>query len=480
MLTIAIPSYNCADTIKDAVNSALWQVGDNEVLVIDDCSTDETQSILKEYGSKIRFLKNKKNLGYSGNMNRLIKESKGEYIVFLCCDDMFKNEYVAKDIADIFKLCPKVSVVDRSYYQYMNRYKGAVVEVREKDVLVSCVNPSGIGIRKSKATKLSDKIYVEFPTMIKEMLKDSSYKRLPYDAVAVRVHKNNLATKKSYYKGSLLKNWYDLGNRSILWDFKSNYICIKNRAGLVALIKEIRMNVSLEPRILFSPFFWFFSIFSIVTPSRFLIELSDFYRHRISRLFCKIIHRTHGSVVLNLGCGKAQRLDSINSDVFLYDGIDMKVDLNKKFPFEDNSVDGIHASHVIEHLPSQEKFIKECYRVLKPGGFLRLNIPHSSCPICIGCMGHNRTYSYNTFEQYLSQPFYMFGKTLFKTTEKKLLWWYEAGDTNGGVPKIIGYLILFVNPIINSLARLSPEICENFWWSYVGGMKEVIWKGEKI
>ena len=55
-------------------------------------------------------------------------------------------------------------------------------------------------------------------------------------------------------------------------------------------------------------------------------------------------------------------------------------DLRKKFPWADNDVDFIYSSHTLEHLTRQEGhlFIQECFRVLKPGGIVRIVVPDLS------------------------------------------------------------------------------------------------------
>jgi SAM-dependent methyltransferase len=186
-------------------------------------------------------------------------------------------------------------------------------------------------------------------------------------------------------------------------------------------------------------------------------------------------------LVLNLGCGEDIKKECVNVDVTGYKGVDEVVDLSVfPWPWADESVSGIHASHIIEHFPDQKQFILECLRILKKGGFLRLKVPHSSNISAVGCMGHYRTYSYDTLNDYLARDFYMFKSKRFQTVEQKLLWWYESVDVQCELPWWTKCVILTVNPIINFLIRLSPRIFENTWVYWIGGAREVIWKGVKV
>jgi len=188
-------------------------------------------------------------------------------------------------------------------------------------------------------------------------------------------------------------------------------------------------------------------------------------------------------VLLNLGAGRNQRTDSVNVDVTVYPGIDEVVDLTKfPWPWADESIDGIHASHILEHMPYEMeiKFILECHRILKPGGFLRLLLPHASNVTSVGCFGHYRTFSYNTMHGYLSQDFYLFGKAKWRTVERGLNWWFEVTDAQGDLPGWMFKVINFAKPIINFFINIDPRIAENTWCYWVGGFREVIWKGVKL
>jgi SAM-dependent methyltransferase len=81
---------------------------------------------------------------------------------------------------------------------------------------------------------------------------------------------------------------------------------------------------------------------------------------------------------LNLGCGRNVKRGWINVDVRAREEkLDLICDLSKEFPFKDNSCEYIYNEHFIEHLDwfSGLKFLKNCYRCLKPGGILRLVFP---------------------------------------------------------------------------------------------------------
>ncbi len=81
--------------------------------------------------------------------------------------------------------------------------------------------------------------------------------------------------------------------------------------------------------------------------------------------------------MLNLGCGTTFHEDWVNVDFVDHGGRVLAYDLRLGIPFADNSFDVVYHSHVLEHMPKAwgEFFIAECYRVLRPGGLLRVVVP---------------------------------------------------------------------------------------------------------
>jgi len=82
---------------------------------------------------------------------------------------------------------------------------------------------------------------------------------------------------------------------------------------------------------------------------------------------------------LNLGSGPRgiASNDWINVDGWIDRNVHLAIDLNRPLPFDDNSFAGIFSEHVFEHfdLDQGESILRECLRVLKPGGSLRLIVP---------------------------------------------------------------------------------------------------------
>lgn len=99
-VSVVIPVHNGAKTLPQALDSALRQKADLEIIVIDDCSTDDLGSVIARYDreERIRFLKNEKNLGAAASRNRGVKEARGKYVAFLDSDDFWADGKIEKQL----------------------------------------------------------------------------------------------------------------------------------------------------------------------------------------------------------------------------------------------------------------------------------------------------------------------------------------------------------------------------------------------
>ena len=102
MVSIIMPSYNTANFISESIKSVMAQTYTNwELIIVDDCSTDNTDDVVKPYlnESRIIYIKNSKNSGAAVSRNRALREAKGKWIAFLDSDDLWMSEKLEKQIA---------------------------------------------------------------------------------------------------------------------------------------------------------------------------------------------------------------------------------------------------------------------------------------------------------------------------------------------------------------------------------------------
>ncbi len=102
LVSIIMPSYNCGKFIKETFSSVQAQTYQNwEIIFMDDCSTDDTYSVvnaLKEKDHRIKFYQNKVNSGAAVSRNNALREAKGRWIAFLDSDDIWEPEKLEKQV----------------------------------------------------------------------------------------------------------------------------------------------------------------------------------------------------------------------------------------------------------------------------------------------------------------------------------------------------------------------------------------------
>jgi len=101
LVSIIMPSYNCGRFIAESIRSVLAQTYENwELLIVDDCSTDDTASVVKAFADpRIRYQRNRQNEGAALTRNKALLAAKGRYIAFLDADDIWAPEKLEKQIA---------------------------------------------------------------------------------------------------------------------------------------------------------------------------------------------------------------------------------------------------------------------------------------------------------------------------------------------------------------------------------------------
>lgn len=108
MISVIIPAYNAARVITETLDSVANQTYSNyEVIIVDDCSTDNTYDICNAYClnlEKFIVIKTKSNFGCPGGPRNLgVKNAKGKYIAFLDADDLWHRSKLEFQVGEILR-----------------------------------------------------------------------------------------------------------------------------------------------------------------------------------------------------------------------------------------------------------------------------------------------------------------------------------------------------------------------------------------
>ncbi len=316
--SILIPAYKSESIIGETIKSILNQTfADFELIIVDDNSPDQTAKVVQSFKDKrIRFFKNKKNLGYSGNLECCRQKALGKYLYLMGNDDILSP--LALELTfKAFQLDPDVGAVTRPYYWFENDdVDRAVRVVRPLDenadrvisifdgrqefskVFESVGQLSALSLRRDWVDVPVHKDI--FPAHIYPFL--SVFKKykivfLKDYVLAVRIFSSQTRSLSSIYEPSPTFTWvrmfetvlagkkYDLPRRWGINHIAKNYeglAQMKNYAPIGLYYKEIWILVRYRPLNLLSLRFWFFFFVTTLTPRRLLIRLVDFYKSRVN------------------------------------------------------------------------------------------------------------------------------------------------------------------------------------------------------
>src|ERR1043166_3094977 len=90
-LSVVMPNYNHSAYLPDALQALIEDQVAAEIIVLDDCSTDNSLEIIQAFArkdSRIRFAQNRKNLGVNSTVSRLVEMASGEYVFSTAADDL--------------------------------------------------------------------------------------------------------------------------------------------------------------------------------------------------------------------------------------------------------------------------------------------------------------------------------------------------------------------------------------------------------
>lgn len=158
ILSVIMPAYRCAGTIRSAIESVLIQNVPLEILIIDDCSPEPLEDALAPFreDARVRILRNERNLGAAQSRNRGVALAEGEYVAFLDADDIWTPGKLEKQLARLEKTGMVLCATARELMTPDGKLTGRVIPVPEeisyRELLKhNCINCSSVVIKTEVA-----------------------------------------------------------------------------------------------------------------------------------------------------------------------------------------------------------------------------------------------------------------------------------------------------------------------------------------
>lgn len=203
-VSIIVPIYNCEEYLEECLDSIVNQtygIDNLDVILVNDCSKDNSLKIAKEYSDKygFRLIENKSNMGLANTRNKAIDTAKGKYICFLDSDDiLYTNaiEILYRKIVEtnsdivISKLNSFNSKGKYGYYsdKYMECEKEG--NIKEHFDLMNCV---------SVCSKLYKKDFIKNNKL--KFLKNTYHEDISFTTIAFyKAKKISVVNEYSYYR----------------------------------------------------------------------------------------------------------------------------------------------------------------------------------------------------------------------------------------------------------------------------------------
>jgi glycosyltransferase involved in cell wall biosynthesis len=133
-VTVGIPVFNGDQFLRKSIESIINQsYQDIEIIISDNCSTDNTQTICLEYASRdnrIRYIRQSKNYGSINNFVVLLSEARGKYFMWAGADDVIDDNW----IASLLEICERDNSLAFGVVQYIDEFDvkiDSVANIRE-------------------------------------------------------------------------------------------------------------------------------------------------------------------------------------------------------------------------------------------------------------------------------------------------------------------------------------------------------------
>ena len=208
MISAVMPVYNCAEFVRESVQSVLDQTeADFELLILDDCSTDGTVERLRSLDDpRIRLFLSDRNIGQANQLNKGIGLAIGEYIAIVHGDDINHPERFSEQLA-AFRNDPEIDIIGTWIEYFGGRQGDWKTPVGTQECFMELLTESPLAhptvmIRKKRLAGLEpiyrqDKVPAEDYDLWVRLSVSCKFSNVPKRLLRYRMHDNQVSTQKA-------------------------------------------------------------------------------------------------------------------------------------------------------------------------------------------------------------------------------------------------------------------------------------------
>lgn len=230
LLSVHLITYNNEQHIEDTLKSILKQIVDfnYEIVVGDDCSTDNTLKIINKYAALhpnlFKVHKNAKQQGILKNFKTTLDRCHGTFIFDIAGDDMLKSDYALQKMVNVLNNDTSLGFVDSGFDSYYDNTKKTIFfknksilnsskESYKEALLLGKIAPIGHCYRREYLIKYVDfnsylemNITIEDYPILVDMVMNTDFERINEALVIYRIHGKSFSHEKVFEKQYFLAN----------------------------------------------------------------------------------------------------------------------------------------------------------------------------------------------------------------------------------------------------------------------------------
>jgi len=196
-VSIIITNYNYSEFLSRCIRSCLSQEGvATETIIVDDCSTDNSNKVLDDFSKDARIVKNKKNIGVAESSNKGVRLARGQFTIRVDADDFIKNDtcfFLSRYLEDNHDaFCVSCD------YHLVDKYENVIIRKSAEEFPISC----GIMYRRDLFLELggyNPKMrHREEEELRKRLGEDYTIDHLKIPLYRYRMHDTNKTKTKEY------------------------------------------------------------------------------------------------------------------------------------------------------------------------------------------------------------------------------------------------------------------------------------------